>query len=102
MANFYTVSKKINGKEYKAQFNGISAALSAIDNTYIDGTSNTSMVKMSKYVFENVIVEPAGLTADSFDDLDEFNEVMDFAQNVMKGNFREEANKKPATEKGEG
>ena len=35
MANkkFYTVEKEINGKKYVAQFNGISAAIEAVDNS---------------------------------------------------------------------
>ena len=37
MANkFYTVEKDICGTHYVAQFNGISAALDAIDSCYID------------------------------------------------------------------
>lgn len=94
MANFYTVSKEIRGKEYKAQFNGISAALSAVDESYIEGTSNTSVAKLAKYLFENVIVEPKGLSVDDFDNMDEFNEVVTFAREVMQGNFRETENKK--------
>ena len=56
--NFYTAKKTINGVEYTAQFSGISAALQAIDNSYIEGTNNTSLEKLSKYLFDNVIVEP--------------------------------------------
>ena len=88
----YTVTKKINGKEYKAQFNGISAALDAVDNSYIEGTNNTSVAKLSKYLFENVIVEPAGLTADDFDSMEEFNAVVGFAREVMQGDFRDKKN----------
>ena len=51
MANMYTVKKTINGREYTAQFNGISAALEAVDNSYIEGTSNTSLKKMARYLF---------------------------------------------------
>ena len=98
MANTYTVTKEIGDKTYTAQFNGISAALSAVDGSYIEGTNNTSLVKLSKYLFDHVIVEPKGLTPDSFDSMDEFNEVVGFAREVMQGNFREEANEKP-TEK---
>ena len=58
MVNFYTVTKEIGGKEIKAQFNGISAGNKAIDNSYIDGSSNISLEKLSKYILENVIVEP--------------------------------------------
>lgn len=93
MANkkFYTVEKEINGKTYKAQFNGISAAIEAVDNSYIDGSTNTSMVKLSKYILENVIVEPKGLTADDFDSLDEFSEVINWGREVMQGDFRDKA-----------
>ena len=50
MAKFYTVPKEINGVKYVAQFNGISAALKAVDSSYIEGTNNTSVEKLSKYV----------------------------------------------------
>ena len=99
MANFYTAKKEIGGRTYVAQFNGISAALKAVDNSYIEGTNNTSLEKLSKYLFDNVIVEPKGLTADDFDSLDEFNEVVAFAREVMQGNFREAEVEKP-TNKG--
>ena len=89
MANIKTVKKTIKGKEYIAQFNGISAALEAIDNSYVDGSSNTSLVKLSKYLFENVIVEPKNLKIDDFDSMEEFNEVVAFAREVMQGEFRE-------------
>ena len=32
---FYTVKKEINGKEYVAQFAGVSTAVRAIDSSYI-------------------------------------------------------------------
>ena len=66
MANFYTVTKEIRGKKYVAQFSGISTALKAVDNSYIEGTNNTSTEKLAKYLFENIIVEPKGLSADDF------------------------------------
>ena len=50
MANFYQVTKNIGGKDYVAQFNGISAALEAVDNSYIDGSGNISLAKLSKYL----------------------------------------------------
>lgn len=84
----YTVEKEINGVKYIAQFNGISAALEAIDNSYIEGSQNTSVAKLSKYLFENVIVEPKNLSIDDFDSIEEFNEVVSFAREVMQGNFR--------------
>lgn len=94
MANkFYTVNKTINGKDYTAQFNGLSCALRAVDQSYIEGTQNTSIEALSKYIFENVIVEPKGLSIDDFDTIEEFNEVVNFGREVMQGKFREEANK---------
>ncbi len=86
---FYTRKKVINGVEYTAQFNGISAALNAVDDSYIDGTSNIGISKLAKYIFDNVIVEPKGLTPDSFDTIEDFNEVVKWAQGVMQGQFRD-------------
>lgn len=100
MANFYTATKEICGKKYVAQFNGISAALRAVDNSYIDGTGNTSLEKLSKYLFEHVIVEPKGLTADDFNSLEEFNEVVSFAREVMQGNYFRETEVEKPTNKG--
>lgn len=92
MSKPYTVEKTIRGKKYKAQFNGLSAALNAIDESYIEGSNNTSLVKLSKYLFEHVIVEPKKLTVDDFDDMEELNEVISFAREVMQGDFREKKN----------
>lgn len=86
---FYTREKEINGTKYVAQFNGLSSALRAIDESHIDNnSSNVSILKISKYVFSNVIVEPAGLTADDFDSVEELNEVVRFGMEVMQGKFR--------------
>lgn len=90
MANFYQVKKTINGVEYTAQFNGISAALQAVDDSYIDGTNTISSLKLSKYLFDNVIVDPK-VTIDDFDSIDDMNAVVEFAREVMQGNFREKA-----------
>ena len=90
---FYTATKEINGKKYTAQFNGLSCALRAVDSTYIEGTNNTSVEKMSDYIFQNVIVEPKGLTIDDFESMEEFNEVVSFGRDVMQGKFRPEEDK---------
>lgn len=86
---FYSVEKEINGKKYTAQFNGISAALKAVDESYIEGSSNTSTIKMAEYLFSHVIVEPKNLSIDDFESMDEFNEVIAFARKVMQGEFRD-------------
>ena len=96
MTNFYTVEKEIKGTKYVAQFNGISAALKAIDDSYIDGSNNTSLIKLSDYLFEHVIVEPKNLKADSFDNLNDFNEVVAFAREVMQGDLKPADNEKKA------
>ena len=93
MANFYQVERTINGKKYVAQFNGISAALKMTDNSYIDGSNNQSLEKLTKYMLTNVIVDPSGLTVDDFDSFEELNEVIGFAREVMMGEA------KPAEEK---
>lgn len=95
MAKFYQVEKTIGGVTYTAQFNGLSAALAAIDNSYIEGTNTTSLSKLSKYLLENVLVEPKGMTVDDFDSMEDFNELIAFLREVMQGNFREKANEKP-------
>lgn len=86
--NYYSVKKKINGKEYTAQFNGVSQALRSIDESYLPNSKNTSMEKITRYVLENVIVEPSGLTADDFDSVEELNAVTDWGIDVMNGKFR--------------
>ena len=92
MANnkFYSVTKEINGKKYTAQFNGLSCALRAVDQSYIEGSQNTSTEKLAKYLFEHVIVDPKGLDIDDFESMEEFNAVTTFAREVMQGKFREE------------
>ncbi len=91
---FYTVEKEINGTTYKAQFNGLSNALKAVDSSYIDGSNNTSVEKLTKYIFDNVIVEPAHLTPDDFDDMTALNEVVAFGREVMQGDLKPEESKK--------
>lgn len=97
---FYSRTKEINGVKYTAQFNGLSSAMKAIDNSYVgDNSKNVSILKMSSYIFENVIVEPAGLTVDDFDSFDELNEVVRWGMEVMQGKFRDE-NGSSATDSG--
>lgn len=93
MANkFYTCEKEINGKKYVAQFNGLSAAIQAIDNSYVEGSQNTSIEKLTKYILQNVIVDPKGLSIDDFETMEELNEVIRFGRSVMEGKFRETSN----------
>lgn len=98
--NHYQVEKVINGTKYIAQFAGLSVAIKAVDASYIDGSSNTSIEKMTDYLFKHVIVEPKNLTIDDFGSMDELNEVIAFARNVMQGGFRAEADNDAAESKG--
>ena len=101
MANkFYTVDKEINGTKYVAQFSGLSTALKAVDQSYIEGTNNTSTEKLAAYLFKHILVEPAGTTIDDFEDMETFNEVVTFCREVMQGNFREKTDKCTAKTKG--
>lgn len=98
--NTYTIDKEIKGKKYTAQFAGLSVALKAVDATYIEGTSTTSVTKMTEYLLKHVIVEPHGLTIDDFESSEELNEVVAFARAVMQGGFRDEVVKGEAAAKG--
>lgn len=95
----YTVEKEINKKKYVAQFAGISVGLKALDQSYIEGSSNTSMEKLTEYLFKHVIVEPKNLSIDDFDSMDEFNQVVAFARQVMQGDFRAKADEGAADAK---
>lgn len=100
MAKFYTVTKRIGDVEYTAQFSGISTALRAVDQSYIEGTNNTSTIKLAEYLFENILVEPKGLTIDDFDDMNVFNEVVTFCREVMSGEFRDQKDENGTNAKG--
>lgn len=91
---FYTKEKEINGVKYTAQFNGLSFALKAVDENYIEGTSNVSNAGLAQYLLDKVIVDPKGLQIDDFDTLEELTEVTEFARDVMQGKFRPTENEK--------
>lgn len=85
---FYQVTRTIGGREYTAQFNGLSYALKAVDDSYMEGSGNLSSEKFTKTILEDVIVEPHGLTPDDFETMEELNEVVKFGREVMQGKFR--------------
>ena len=89
---YYTRTREIDGATYTAQFNGLAAALEAVDNCTLAGTGQLSVVRMTQYILENVIVEPAGLSADDFDDMETLNRVVAFGREVMQGRFRTRGN----------
>lgn len=78
-------TRTINGVEYTAKYSGVLTSLRMIDSCYIDGSSNTSMAKTYEYLFKNVIVEPKNLQADDFESIEDLNEVVAFATEVMQG-----------------
>lgn len=86
MAKFpYTVEKEIKGTNYVFQCNGIAAWLKALDECYVDGTSNISAYKLNTYLLENVVVNPKR-SIDDFASADELAEVTAFARKVAQGN----------------
>ncbi len=80
-----TKTEKIGDTEYTATFNGLYSALSAMENSKVEGTDNISIEKLSEYLFEKVITKPEGITIDDFDNMTDFNKVVSFASNVMQG-----------------
>lgn len=95
MAKIYTVTKTINGTEYTFQHNGVSAWLKALDESYVDGTSNISTYKLNAYLLENVVVSPK-MEIDDFASADELSKVAAFARKVASG---EEAPQAATTDK---
>jgi hypothetical protein len=88
---YFCVKKEINSVEYTFQFNGISAMLEAQDECYADDRDVRSTSKLVEYLFQNVIIEPKGLTPDDFDTVKELNAVVKFASQVMQGEHRDMA-----------
>ena len=84
---FYTREKEIGGIKYVAQFNGLSSALSALDECTL-ASGQLSVQKLTNYILSHVIVEPKGLSADDFEDIEGLNEVVKFGREVMQGMFR--------------
>lgn len=87
---FYTVEKEINGEKYVAQFNGLNAMLDALDECHITGSTAISNGELYRYILDNVIVSPKGLTPDKFKDFKELNAVIKFGYAVMRGDLRDE------------
>lgn len=90
MAKTFVVEKEIRGTKYKFQYNGVLAAVRCTDNTYMDDRDIRSTEKTSDYLLNHVIVEPKR-KIDDFEDLAEFNEVIKFAGEVMRGLHKEDA-----------
>ncbi len=84
---FYTVTETINGTAYTAQFNGIAVAAQLSDAS-VDKNGNFSLVQAAEFMLGNVLVEPAGLSLNDFDDMDTLTDVLHFCREVAAGNFR--------------
>ena len=89
MVKFYQVQKEINGVNYTAQFAGLSAWFRCVDQSYIEGTNNTSTEKLHENVFKMGLVDPK-VTIDDFETQEEMLEVSKFVQGVMRGEFRDQ------------
>lgn len=104
MANtkFYQITKTINGVEYEAQYNGNSQFYEFQDECKknIGGVAELNMKQVAKFIFENVIISPKGLTLDDFDSFEDSQDVITFGIDVMRGNFRNKKDKAGAGTKG--
>ena len=103
MANgkFYQITKEIDGVKYTAQFSGLAAWLRCADEAKKDdGMDEGANLRIYNRVFEAGLVEPKGLTVDDFEDMDTLDKVFGFVSGVMKGKFRNQAEKKGTEAKG--
>lgn len=98
MVKFYQREKEINGVKYVAQFSGLGAWLKCVDESYINGTTNTSTEKLSKNVLKYGLIEPS-VTIDDFESMEDLQEVVNWVTEVMQGHFREEVKPKADTAK---
>lgn len=89
-SNVKQFKKTINGTEYTAQFYGLREALNAEKQYTDERTGRVDKIKLFDYIFDNVIVSPPGLSIDSFEDLDELDEVAAFGVQVLRNKFRPE------------
>lgn len=83
--------KTIAGTEYTAQFYGLRTAMKAHKACRDDINPRLQdSEKLADYVLTNVIVDPPGLSIESFDDFDILNEVVSFGTSVLNNKFRPE------------
>lgn len=93
--NFYQKTKEIKGVKYTAQFSGLSAWLRCTDDAkQDDGSGTPASVRIYEKVFDAGLVEPKGLKVDDFESMEDLDEVFNFVSGVMKGKFRDPAEKK--------
>lgn len=95
MAKSYQVTKTINGKEYTAQFSGLRAWLRLVDDSHIGSSNVVSSDKIAENTLKRGLVDPK-IDIDDFDSYNEMQEVVNFVQSVMQGNFRDSADAKGA------
>lgn len=81
--------KEIAGKKYKAQFYGLRTAIRAFKACREENSTRQDTEKLADYILSNVIVEPACLTIEDFDNFDELNSVVAFGTAVLNNTFRE-------------
>lgn len=92
------VTKEINGTEYTAQFNGMSARNEIVD------LSSEGVKKATPYLFENVLVTPKISDIDEYFgfDTDTYDKVVEFLLGVATANkkYFPVADEKAVAEKG--
>ena len=81
-----TIKKTIRGIEYIAQWQGLAVSNEQCERCKVEGTDRLSTAKIADIVFNEVIISPK-VNADDFEDISEFNEVLDFGKSVIFGTF---------------
>lgn len=81
-----TIKKVINGVEYTAVYKGYNYTTQRLNECLLQDKKRYSNSKLSAVIFGEIITSPK-VTADDFDDIQTFNEVFEFGQSVLFGEF---------------
>ena len=88
-----TIKKVINGVEYTAVWRGYNYTTQRIKECLLKDKKHYSHSKLSAVIFGEIIINPK-VTADDFDDIPTFNEVFEFDQSVLFGDFEKKTKAK--------
>jgi hypothetical protein len=92
-----TIRKIINGVEYTAVWKGYNYTTRRINDCLTKDKKRYSNSKLSAVIFDEIIIDPK-VTVDDFDDLQTFNEVLEFGKSVLFGDFEKKSTAKLKTE----
>lgn len=92
-----TIKKVINGVEYTAVWKGKNYTERVLKECLSEDERRYSNSKLSAVVFDDIIINPK-VTADDFDDLQTFYEVLEFGKSVLFGDFESKSKAKLKSE----